>query len=84
MVVGSYDLLGSSRLLLCPTFCAALVSAQNAGIHLTVKPPRQPELWLGHGRVMPAQVPAARRYRAHRQKLNLQAARPGLPSDQQQ
>ena len=67
------------RLLLCLTFCAALVSAQSAGIHLAAKQPRQRELWFAHGRVIPGQATAALRYQAHRRKLELRALHAAEP-----
>src|SRR5450631_254672 len=66
------------HLLLCLTFCAALVSAQGAGIH-SIDQARQHELWFRRGRTIPGQPAAALRYRAHRQKLQLRALHAATP-----
>src|SRR4029077_11893365 len=67
------------HVLLGVAFWAGLAHPQNAGVRLIATPPRQRELWLAHGRVIPGQSAAALRYRAHRQKLELRALRAAAP-----
>ncbi len=70
-------------ILLCLISGAGLAFGQGTKIHAEYGPvtgpgrdlPLKRELWFRHGRILPGQSPAALRYRAHRQKMQLRTMR---------
>ena len=70
-----------AHVFVCLLFCAGLASAQGTNNRTEPGPStppassqaRQREQWFRHGRMLPGHSPAALRYRAQRQKLQLRA-----------